>query len=42
MSSFFFGFNKKMYAVRSVSVDEDVVGILMRYTTTFYIKNFER
>ena len=28
-----------MYAVRSVSVDEEVVGILMRYTTTFYIKN---
>ena len=27
-----------MYAVRSVSVDEDVVGILMRYTTTFYKK----
>lgn len=38
MSFFSSGFNKKRYAVRSVSVDEDVAGILMRYTATFYIK----
>ena len=41
VSFFSSGFNKKRYAVRPVSVDEDVACILMRYTATFYIKNRE-